>query len=367
VSKPRNSQLPMAQRGFTIVELMVAMTLALLIIAAVGALYVTTKQTFRVQDNASGMDEVLRAVEEDMSREIRKAGYFGCFRWKDKVTPPYALTAREPTAQNGKYTLPKDGTEVKLGAQYDVRGGTASSTTVSPVQSGVSIVAGSEFLSISYGQPLAYLATDLPTGIDPLVLNGPIDVKTGQPLLVSTCDGLTLMRSDTEGKVSTIAHNPAAGDNIVYGDPVMAYPRLLQGSTVMGFQSAVYFLGQQSGSPQSLYLLSPDNSTTPAQPLAANVEQLNFQYGIDMGGANLAYVSAGAIAATDWDKVRAVRVGLVVRSNDDSLSETAAGAGIGYTWDSANGRYTSSNTGTDRRLRKAHVFTVAIRGRTPAL
>ena len=54
-------------RGFTLVELMVAMVLALLILAAIGGLYVSTKQTFRVQDNTSGIDEVLRAIEEDMA------------------------------------------------------------------------------------------------------------------------------------------------------------------------------------------------------------------------------------------------------------------------------------------------------------
>ena len=64
-------------RGFTLVELMVAMVLALLLLAAIGALYVSSKQTFRVQDNTSGIDEVLRAIETDMSSEIRKAGYFG--------------------------------------------------------------------------------------------------------------------------------------------------------------------------------------------------------------------------------------------------------------------------------------------------
>lgn len=360
---PRNAG---AQQGFTIVELMVAMTLALLIIAAIGALYVSSKQTFRLQDNSSGMDEVLRAIEEDMSREIRKAGYFGCFRWKEKVTPGYAITARLDSAVSGKFTLPKDGANVKLGLQYDIRGGTATSASVSPVQSGVTILAGTEFVSLSYGQPVAYLSTSSATGIDPLLLNGKIKIKTGQPLLVSSCDAMTLMRSDGDGDLDIIPHDPAAGDNTSLGDPI-AYPQLLQGSTVMKFQSAVYFLGSQSGNPPSLYVLSPDDSTTPAQPLAANVEQLNFLYGVDTGGTSLSFVPASSVGTDQWSSVRAVRVGLVIRSAEDSLSETATGAGIGFTWDSANGRYTSTNTGTDKRLRKAHVFTVAIRGRNAAM
>jgi type IV pilus assembly protein PilW len=348
---------------------MVAMVLALLISAAVGAIYLSSKQSFRVQDNSSGMDEIMRAVEEDMSREIRKAGYFGCFRWKENLSgKTFALTARVPQSQAGTYPIPMDGTEVKLGPKYDVQGGTATSTTVSPVQSTVTIVPGSEFLSVGYGQPQAYLASAMTSGIEKLTLNRKISVKSGQPLLLSNCDAMTLMRADQNGPRDDIAHDPATGDNVSLGDPVWAYTLFAQGSTLMSLQSSVFFLGQKSGEPPTLYLLTPDDTTTPAQPLAANVEQLNFLYGVDTGGTSLTYSTAATVTAGDqWASVRAVRVGLVMRSSDDNLSETAANAGINFTWNSAQGRYDSNNTATDRRLRKAHVFTVAIRGRSPSI
>jgi len=63
----------------------------------------------------------------------------------------------------------------------------------------------------------------------------------------------------------------------------------------------------------------------------------------------------------------AVKVGLVVRSADDNVSENAANAGVNFVWNGAAGRYDANNTATDRRMRKAHVFTVAIRGRSPAI
>ena len=110
------------------------------------------------------------------------------------------------------------------------------------------------------------------------------------------------------------------------------------------------------------------------QPLAANVEQLNFLYGVDTGATTLTLMNAAAVAARDtaiagsgWPQVRAVRVGLVMRSAEDSLSSAAANAGVNFTWNAATGRYDTNNTATDKRLRKAHVFTVAIRGRSPSI
>lgn len=356
--------------GFTIVELMVAMVLALIITAAVGALYVTSRQSFRVQDNSSGIDETMRGLEEDISREVRKAGYFGCFRWKEGVTPGYALTARTPISTGGDYPIPMEGSPavVKLGPAYDISGGTASAATILPLQATVTVVPGSEYLGISYGQPQAYLSSAMATGVAPLQLNRSIAVKNGQPLLLTNCDAMTLMRADQTGSYSTIAHDPVVGDNVSLGDVVWAYTLFGQGSTLMSLQSSVFFLGQKAGDPPTLYLLSPDNTVNPAQPLAANVEQLNFLYGVDTGAASLTFMNATAVtAAVGWSAVRAIRIGFVMRSGEDSLSGTAANAGINFTWNAANGRYDANNTATDRRLRKAHVFTVAIRGRSPSI
>lgn len=368
-----------AAQGFTIVELMVAMVLALIIIAAVGALYVTSKQSFRVQDNASGIDETMRALEEDISREARKAGFFGCFRWKPKLAGPgnaYALTAVTPLSFGNKFPIPMVSPGVpKLGPNYDVAGGTASTTTVSPLQSTVTIVPGSEFLSISYGQPLAYLASKMSNGKAALQLNHTISLSgdAGKPLLVSNCDALTLLRASETGTRSLIDHHPGNFENLSLGDENWAYAKFDAGAVLMSLQSSVFFLGQKAGDPPTLYLLSPDNQSGQAEPLAANVEQLNLLYGVDTGAATLTFMNAAAVAALEaavaesgWLMVRAVKVGFVLRSDADSVSGTAANAGIKFTWNAATGNYDKTSTATDSRLRKAHVFTVAIRGRSPS-
>jgi type IV pilus assembly protein PilW len=367
-----------AAHGFTIVELMVAMVLALLIIAAVGSLYVTSKQSFRVQDNSTGIDEVMRALEEDVARDVRKAGYFGCFRWKTGVVNPYGLTAKTPLSSAGKYPIPMDGTVVKLGPKYDIRGGTATTTTISPLPTTITLIPGSEYLSVSYGQPQAFLKQLMDSGADAFQLNRSINVESGQPLLVTNCDALTLFRADQKGPRSDIAHDPDAGDNVPIATANGAYTAIYApGATLLSLRSSVFFLGQKAGDPPTLYVLAPDNPSGSAQPLAANVEQFNLLYGLDTGDGSLDFVSASVVnndestfptdPAKGWQAVRAVRVGLVTRSDNDSVSGTAANVGVNFTWDATNGRYTPNNTASDGRLRKAHVFTVAIRGRSPSI
>jgi len=59
---------------------MIAMALGLAIIAAVGYVYLSGTQGYRVQDAQSRMQEDARFVIDTLSRDIRMAGYFGCAR-----------------------------------------------------------------------------------------------------------------------------------------------------------------------------------------------------------------------------------------------------------------------------------------------
>lgn len=66
------------QRGLTLIELLVAMTLGLVLIGGVLSVVVTTRQTLRVNENLARMQEGARFSFEIMAREIREAGLIPC-------------------------------------------------------------------------------------------------------------------------------------------------------------------------------------------------------------------------------------------------------------------------------------------------
>jgi type IV pilus assembly protein PilW len=63
------------QRGMSLVELMVAMTIGLVITVVIANLFLGTKQTYRTQDDLSRMQENLRFAFQVMGRVTRQAGY----------------------------------------------------------------------------------------------------------------------------------------------------------------------------------------------------------------------------------------------------------------------------------------------------
>lgn len=63
------------QAGFTLVELMISLALGLLITAAVGAIFVSSKQSFRTGEGVSQVQESGRFASLLMTPVVRQAGY----------------------------------------------------------------------------------------------------------------------------------------------------------------------------------------------------------------------------------------------------------------------------------------------------
>jgi type IV pilus assembly protein PilW len=66
------------QRGFGLIELLVALTLGLVLVLGVVQVFVASKQTFVMQRTAAGLSEDARYVTSRLSRELRMVGMFGC-------------------------------------------------------------------------------------------------------------------------------------------------------------------------------------------------------------------------------------------------------------------------------------------------
>jgi len=63
------------KRGFTLTELLVAMALSAVVMAAIGYVYYTQQKSYLVQDQLAAAQQNLRAGMYFMEREIRMAGY----------------------------------------------------------------------------------------------------------------------------------------------------------------------------------------------------------------------------------------------------------------------------------------------------
>lgn len=79
-----STHLNVQQGGFTIVEIMLAITLSMILIAGVIQIYLSSKESFRVQNELARLQENQRIALEFLQRDIRLAGF---------VAPPARITA----------------------------------------------------------------------------------------------------------------------------------------------------------------------------------------------------------------------------------------------------------------------------------
>ena len=66
------------QQGMTLLEMLVAVTISLLLMSGVLAIMSTTKKTSALQNELSRLQEDARFLMEDLSYNVRMAGYYGC-------------------------------------------------------------------------------------------------------------------------------------------------------------------------------------------------------------------------------------------------------------------------------------------------
>lgn len=110
------------QRGFTLVELMIAMTIGLFLSVGVIALFMGTKQSYRANEGMARVQENGRFAVEYLARDVRQAGFKDLFGTTASTwTPVTAIQgwAGASTAPSGaSLTSYTPNTDV-FGIQYD--------------------------------------------------------------------------------------------------------------------------------------------------------------------------------------------------------------------------------------------------------
>lgn len=93
---PSISRRLIAQQGFTLVEIMVAMTISLLLLAGVLQIFISSKASYNLQSGISRLHENARFASDTMAQNIGIAGYnvddtFNTANTQDNVTANAAL------------------------------------------------------------------------------------------------------------------------------------------------------------------------------------------------------------------------------------------------------------------------------------
>ncbi len=353
----RNHTHPGRQSGFSIVELMVSITIGLFLLAGATSLLVTSKSNYQINDDLARIQENARIAMEYLSRDLRMAGYFGC---ADNMSAVYDHI-NDPIAGNIFDTSnPIEGYETDpVDNVWEPSKSTDQVALITP---------GTDAITVRYLQPSSIsLTAAMPQPSAVLQIATPNDLKQGEIVGVTDCSSADIIQisgpaGNTIQTTGNLVHQ--TGNNLTPGNANLLFPGCPGAAAnclskiydtnaqILRFVAYRYYIGNDEnidedgdGDPTNDGDAdnTPDpvlvraginvNGTTAAifpVQLVDGVEQMQITYGIDTTGDRIpdTYISAnGSNGGTDlkttngWNNVVSVRVGLLMASSDEIATD----------------------------------------------
>lgn len=314
--KPRrgHAAIQRGARGFTLVELMIAMVLGLVVIGGVVSVFVANKQSYRTNEALSQVQDHGRTAFEFLARDIRMAGLTGCGNLNrianvlnngpngGSATDWFADFANSIIGYEGNQTDPAVATGT---AEAERVAGTDSFQLVGIEGSGFSV------------------ESHQPTSAQFKINEASTDFQVGDIVVVCDPDHAAVMQiTNYNSSNVTVVHNTGTGTpgNCSKG---LGFPTQCTAvgnsyefgpnSQIAKLASTAWYIGNNPVGGRSLYridiITSSGVPTERATEMVRNVTDMQVTYITD-GGTTL----QDADAVSDWALVDAARVELTMQS-----------------------------------------------------
>lgn len=331
--------------GLSLIELMVAMTIGLIVMAAVGQIYLASSRTNRTQTAISRIQEGARYAMETLSYDIRMAGQVGCSYDATK-----SVNVLNDTSFGNLLGQPVLGIDSGGTAPAPFTATPAAGDFIRVFRVDEDVVAAQSHAGTTF--TFAGTGTTHP-------------FSGGDILVVTDCDTAAIFQASSTTS-TTVEHVSGAGaptGNCVANlgaKPVVAgacntatakaFP---MGSKVSKVLGTLYYIANNPAGEPSLYRQRLDKGVPQTEELVEGVEDLQVQYGVDTNAdksVDSTVATAGGVGS--WDQVQTVQISLLLRSDNNALDQPQTHTFNGTTYGAA-----------DRRIRKVFNTTIAVRSR----
>lgn len=195
-------------RGFSLIELLVALVLGLIVVLGVAQVFIAAKNTYVSQNAAANMQEDARFVLSKMIQEIRMVGMFGCLATVTDSSSGSSFGSSQLTP------ISWDNTNLRLtlvAADVGTSGGTPTWTVVSDCRNTATAYSGAQAAAAGQQQfPIRRLIYSLRN--NQLTMGVGVGTPT-QAVLVDNVSAFNvsfgLASSATDGAASSYSSNPS--------------------------------------------------------------------------------------------------------------------------------------------------------------
>ncbi len=307
------------QRGLTLVEVLVAMTIGIILLLALGTLFANSTRVFKISDDFARMQENGAYALNAIGSDLRQAGFYGHIASND-VQMPVAITVTGDCAAGWATNLAQP-----VSGFHGV--------TPSAAHTALTCINASNFIDGTADRPSFILIVRGATG----VVVPPAALAAGSLYVQSDPNGGILFRGDQYAALATPPRRTVLG-----GGEAPIYL----------FQARAYYLrpcSRPTGSGGTVCLATDDGNqpiptlvrqelvgtTMTERAVAEGIEAVRIVYGVDNDGNGTPDMYTEAPTDIQFTQVVTARVSVLVRSpkptngyNDDSRDYDLNGDGV---------------------------------------
>lgn len=359
------------QRGLTLIELMISMTIGLIVLGALTYVYVGSRGTYRTNENLARVQETGRFALDYLSQDLRMTSFAGCrSRSLAASTDPNAtvrmlnITATPTVA----FSSQADGIiGYEDGASPWVNPTAATATPITRAAGDVLVIrrATGMMVPVTVGfNPAARTVT---------LKHNAMGIQNGEVVMLADCKDAVLFRVTNSpvttgiGDFATVLEFQTTGGGTGGTQGNLATLSTITGAdlnlesraSVMRFIETTYFVGTNPGGQRSLYRVTGGA----IEELVDGVEDIDLLFGVDTtlpepDGTAESYVRASAVA--NWAQVVSARISVLAYGLEGNITTNTQT----YAFRDTNGDgLPETQTAPDRRLRQVYSTTIALRNR----
>jgi len=343
------------QKGLSLVELMISITLGLILLTGVVKVFLSSKTVYSTQNALSRVQETGRLAIDFMSRDIRMAGFMGCdsniLKGKSENitntlnTPlDFQYNFKESIRGYTAETVPAGlaPTPLPLTDIIVIRGGSGVGAKIN-----ANSTASAINIAVTSNEPGACGATNRISGF-----------CVGDLVMAADCAKSSVFQITAITPGGLVSHGAGASPgNATTNWSADTTDVFTSGSELIHALTTIYFIATGTSTRPSLW---QKVNGAPPMELLEGVENMSITYGVDTTNDLIPDFYAKAVnitSAAQWSKVVAVRIELVAASIEDNVTAETQKYAFNII---ENPQPIDPN---DRRLRQVFTSTVGIRSR----
>jgi type IV pilus assembly protein PilW len=318
-------------RGFSIIELMIAVTLALIVTAGVMAAFLGSRSSFMTTAGTAAVSDNGRFALDFLQSAVRNAGYMAC----NTTHTQLSLLNAGPTPVYYNYGQPLGGYDANNTASY-----TLATPPVSPDSSvgdwqastgpawggggldaslAGKVLKNSDVLvvysTLRTNQPPAVVTT-IATGASSFQVQNAYNLAPNQIAVIADCAKSIVFQ------ISSVAGTTVSfGTSGTPGNTASSFPVSFQiGSQVTPVDTTVYYIGQGADGDGALF--SNDLNATSAftaSELVSDIESMQVLYGVDTTGTQTVAEYMPAQQVIDFNTVMSVKLAVLAASQPGAV------------------------------------------------